>query len=87
MTASAPSAHHDRPVNFTIDGQPFSSDQREQLAGTLLKNFAHLDPADYQLGELHGHDPTPKLFNSDEIVHLHEGARFVSVRTGPGPVE
>ena len=78
---------HVKPIHFTIDGQPFETDDREQLASVLLTKYAKVDPANYQLGELEGHDPKPKLYTSDEIVHMRPGARFVTVRIGPGPVE
>lgn len=74
-------------VAFTVDGQPFSTDDPDQQAKTILTNYAKLDPADYQLGELDGHDPQPKLYAADDVVHIHPGARFVTVRIGPGPVE
>lgn len=74
-------------IPFTIDGEPFVTDDRDQLAGALLENFAHLDPVNYDLGELHGHDPNPRVYADGEVVHLHPGAKFVALRTGPGPVE
>jgi hypothetical protein len=75
------------PVQFTIDGEPFTSDERALLASTLLTKFAKVDPANYDLGELHGKDPNPRVYADAETVHLHPGARFVTLRTGPGPVE
>lgn len=66
-------------VDFTIDGRPFSTDQRQQTAGALLV-LAGLDPESYDLGEIHPGDPEPKLFEPGQLVHLHEGEKFVSVR-------
>jgi hypothetical protein len=83
----AATAGHEQPIHFTVDGEPFVTDDRAQLASAILANYAKLDPANYQLGELHGHDPKPQLLASDEVVHIHPGARYVAVRTGPGPVE
>jgi hypothetical protein len=74
-------------THFTVDGEPFETDARRQLASAILTNYANVSPADYQLGELRGHDPKPKLFANDETVEIHEGARYVTVRIGPGPVE
>ena len=82
-----PGITHEELIHFTIDGQPFETRDPNQLASTLLKDYAKVDPANYQLGELEGNDPKPKLFKSDEIVHIRPGARFVTVRIGPGPVE
>ncbi len=76
-----------QPIHFTIDGQPFETEDPERLAGVILVEYAKVSPDNYQLGELEGHDPHPKLFKSDDLVHIHPGARFVTVRIGPGPVE
>ena len=74
-------------THFTVDGEPFETDERKQLASAILTNYAKVSTADYQLGELHGHDPTPKLFADDQTIEIREGARYVTVRIGPGPVE
>lgn len=66
-------------VPFTIDGQPFTSTDRRQPASTLL-NLAGLDPACYDLGELHGQANQTKRFADDEIVTIRPNARFVSIR-------
>jgi hypothetical protein len=81
-----PGGHHHL-IRFSVDGQLFETDDPEQRAGAILTNYAKMNPEDYQLGELEAHDPKPKLFKSDEIVHIRPEARFVTVRIGPGPVE
>lgn len=87
MTDEAGPGGHRQLIHFTVDGQPFETDDPDQRAGAILTNYAKVNPENYQLGEFHGHDPKPKLFKSDEIVHIQPGARFVTVRIGPGPVE
>jgi hypothetical protein len=82
-----PAGHGEPPIDFTIDGEPFESADRDPLAGFMLANFAKVDPANYDLGELRGQNPAPHIFADGDVVHLHPGARYVSVRTGPGPVE
>ena len=88
-----PQNHNDQaghgapPVEFTIDGEPFESVDRDPLANYMLSELAKVDPANYDLGELHGNNPEPRVYGDDDRVHLHPGARFVTVRTGPGPVE
>lgn len=74
-------------IHFTVDGEPFVTEEQKQLASAILTNFARVSTADYQLGELDGHNPTPKRFANDQTVEIHEGARYVTVRLGPGPVE
>jgi hypothetical protein len=83
-TVLADSKHE---VAFTVDGEPFETDEPKQLASTILTNYAKVDPTQYQLGELEGKNPTPKLYANTDTVEIHEGARYVTVRIGPGPVQ
>ena len=74
-----------RSIPFTIDGQPFTTDDISQRASALLR-LAGLDPANYDLGELIGKDqPEPKHFDDDDVVEITKDARFVSIRQ-KGPV-
>ena len=68
-----------RPITFTIDGRPYTIDERKLPAAELLR-LAGLNPSQFDLGELKGHRPQPVRFRDDEIVEVHEGARFVSIR-------
>jgi len=68
-----------RPIEFTIDGRVEVTTVREQRAADLLR-LIHLDPARYDLGQLHGHSPQPTRFRDEQIVTIHEGDRFVSIR-------
>jgi hypothetical protein len=87
MSQAVAEGHRAPAVEFTVDGQPFKTDEREQLASAILTKYAKVDPANYELGELEGRDPQPKVFKDNEVVHIHPGARFVTIRVGPGPVE
>ena len=74
-----------RSIPFTIDGQPFTTDDISQRASALL-HLAGLDPANYDLGELQGKNrPQTKLYDDDEIVVIEKDAGFVSIRQ-KGPV-
>jgi Multiubiquitin len=66
-------------VHFTIDGRPFSTDQPEQTAAALV-TLAGLDPAGYDLGEIRPGNAEPKVFEDADVVHIHEGEKFVSIR-------
>ncbi len=66
-------------VHFTIDGRPFSTDEPNQTAGTLLK-LAGLDPDGYDLGEVRPGQAEPKVFEDGQPVHIHDGEKFVSIR-------
>jgi hypothetical protein len=68
-----------RPIEFTIDGRPERTTVRCQTAADLLR-LVGLDPALYDLGELHGHNQPPTRFHDDQIVDIHQGDRFVSIR-------
>ena len=69
-----------RRIPFTIDGQPFTTDDLSQRASELLR-LAGLDPAIFDLGELVGKErPQTKRFADDEIVNIVKDARFISIR-------
>jgi hypothetical protein len=87
MSEEAAVEGHRKEVHFTVDGEPFETRDPEQRAREILKKYAKVDPEHYELGELEHHDPKPKVFKNDEIVHIRQDARFVTVRVGPGPVE
>ena len=69
-----------RSIPFTIDGQPFTTDDVSQTAADLLK-LAGLDPANYDLGELQGKEHIQtRRFDDSELVEIDKDARFVSIR-------
>lgn len=68
-----------KPVEFTIDGQPYQTADRRQPAAAVLR-LAGLDPNLFDLGQLRGQRPEPVRYADDEIVEIHPGARFVSIR-------
>lgn len=68
-----------RAVEFTIDGRPYETTERKQQAAALLR-LAGLEPSLYDLGELHGQRPQPVRYADTDIVEIHPGARFVSIR-------
>lgn len=69
-----------RRIPFTIDGQPYATDDLSQRASALLK-LAGLDPATFDLGELVGKDrPETRRFADDEVVNIVKDARFISIR-------
>jgi hypothetical protein len=68
-----------RPIEFTIDGRPYSTTDHRQLAADLLR-LAGLDPSRFDLGELKGNRPDPVRYTDDTIVEIHNKTRFVSIR-------
>lgn len=68
-----------KPVEFTIDGRTYHTTARRQPAADLLL-LAGLDPALYDLAELHVHRPQPVRYHNADIVEIHKGTRLVSIR-------
>ena len=80
MTESSNVEQFRRRIPFTIDGQPFTTDDLSQRASALLR-LAGLDPAIFDLGELKGKErPRTQRFDDDEIVSSVKDARFISIR-------
>lgn len=68
-----------QPIEFTIDGRPYTTTDHKQEAGELLR-LAGLDPNRFDLGELKGQRPEPIRYRDEEIVTIPNKARFVSIR-------
>lgn len=68
-----------RPVEFTIDGCAYETTARRWRAADLLV-LAGLDPILYDLGELRAHRQQPVRYQHTDIVQVHRGTRFVSIR-------
>lgn len=68
-----------RSIEFTIDGEPFETQERRQPASALL-GLAGLDPSRYDLGELVGQRPEPKRYSDQDEVTVRRSSRFVSIR-------
>ncbi|WP_370501316.1 hypothetical protein NWT09_15605 [Mycolicibacterium sp. jd] len=66
-------------IEFSIDGKAYGTSVRRQPAADLLR-LAGLDPSRYDLGRLHGRQEKPSRFHDEEIVEIHPGDRFVSIR-------
>ncbi len=66
-------------VKFTIDGRPYVTSDDKQAASELLR-LAGLDPSGYDLAEQREGHAKPKRFDDEEIVHIKDGARFISIR-------
>jgi hypothetical protein len=68
-----------RPIDFTIDGRPYTTTVHRHRAADLLR-LAGLDPSRFDLGELRGHRPDPVRYTDDMVVDIHNKERFVSIR-------
>lgn len=81
-TAQESRKHH--VVTFTIDGIQYTVEDRTQSAADLLE-LAGLTAADHDLA-LVVKGKVKKRFADDQIVHIHPGAQYVTIFTGPTPV-
>lgn len=72
-------AHKDRTVEFTVDGRPVTSTEKNLTAAAVLR-LAGLDPAGYDLAEVRRGQATPKPYRDDQRVTVKDGDTFVSVR-------
>lgn len=66
------------PIEFTIDGQTFTTQDHRQTAADLLR-LADLDPDGYALARLLPNDK-PQGFSDTDVVTIRAGDRFVSKR-------
>jgi len=73
------SEHNDKDIDYTLDGEEFTTRDRRQPAGEILRN-GQLDPAQYDLGELAGQSGQIQRYSDGDEVRIRPGARFVSIR-------
>jgi hypothetical protein len=82
--------HHEHPhprlIHFTLDGEPYTTDEPRMTPNHILQTFGHLDPLKNYLVQLEGNHKESYLDKGDEPIRVHEHARFISVRIGPTPV-
>jgi Multiubiquitin len=65
-------------VRFTIDGQQFAVDDRNQTAAQILA-LVGFDAATYDLAEIKKNGQVHKL-QDNQTVHLEDGEEFITVR-------
>jgi hypothetical protein len=65
-------------VNFTIDGNPYTTRDDDQEAASLLR-LAGLDPTEFDLAKVA--DGETKGFKDGKVIDLREGDVFVSIAT------
>ena len=70
---------------ISIDGEPFSLTVHTLTADQVL-GLAGLSATDHYLVLVHGKTQESFQGRGGALIHLHEGAKFVSVFTGPTTV-
>ena len=71
-------ANNASPINFTIDGQSFTTDDATQSPASLLA-FVGFDTASYDLMQMLP-DGKPHKFQDGQTVHIKNGEEFLTVR-------
>ncbi len=72
-------------VEFTVDGETYSSEKRELTAGDILL-LAEKDPATHYLVEVRGPREQHEYKDPGQTVKVHPGIKFVTIFTGSTPV-
>lgn len=72
------SANTRKKISYTIDGQSFTTRDDDREAGSMLRE-AGLDPALYDLAKVKKSGET-KVFKDGQVIDLHDGDVFVSVK-------
>lgn len=70
---------------FTVDDESFTTTAHELSANDIIK-IASLDPQNYYLVEIHGHDQVSYKDRATDTIHIHEKSKFISVYDGETPV-
>jgi hypothetical protein len=81
-----PVKHHHHEIHFTVDGEPFETDQRELTPNQIILDLGHRDPKTNYLVQIDGHHRISYQGKGDEPIEIHNGMHFQIVSTGPTPV-
>jgi hypothetical protein len=85
VTQSKADNHHP-PIHIWVDGEEYTTDQRELTANQIITNFGKKDPATNYLVEIQGNHKVSFQGKGDELIKLHNNESFQIVSTGPTPV-
>ena len=70
--------------NYTVDGEPQTTTDHQLTVRQILSN-AGIDSETHYLVEIRGNQQVPHK-NLDEVIHMHQHMKFISVSTQPTPV-
>lgn len=71
--------------NYTVDDETHSTNLHEMTPRQILTN-AGIDPASHYLVQIEGNHKVSYENKPDEIIHMHQHMKFISLSTGPTPV-
>jgi hypothetical protein len=72
-------------IEFTVDGETYSSEEREITMEGIVR-LAEKDAATHYLVEIRGQRERHEYKEPDQKVKIHPGSKFVTVFTGTTPV-
>lgn len=70
---------------FTVDGESFSTTDHTLSPNQILQ-IAGIDPTNYYLVEIRGNHQVSYKDNPNEVIHINQHDKFVSVFMGQTPV-
>ncbi len=71
--------------DYTVDDEPQATAAHE-LTPTQILTDAHIDPASHYLVQIEGNHRESYEGKPNEVIHMHEHMKFISVSTKPTPV-
>lgn len=73
-------------IHFFVDGEPFTTHDKEWTPNEIIRKFAEKDPSNHYLVQIHGHERVSYEGLGDKAINIHNGERFQVISTGPTPV-
>lgn len=80
-----PDEQKEHKIEYTVDGEEQFTTKKELTPRQILTD-AGIDPANYYLVQLEGEHEISYKDKMDELIHMHEKMKFVSIFTGETPV-
>jgi len=77
---------HCPPIHIFVDGEDFTTDERQLTANQIITEYGKKDPATNYLVEIQGNHKVSFQGKGDELIKLHNNESFQIVSTGPTPV-
>lgn len=71
-------------IRYFVDTEELVTTNPRLTVKQILE-AARLDPSTHYLVEIRGHEQIPHK-DINEVLHLHENEKFISISTGPTPV-
>lgn len=66
---------------YTVDDEPQTTSEHTLTARQILQN-AGIDPSNHYLKQIEGKHETSYQNNPDEVIHMHEHMKFISIFNG-----